>query len=52
MSARSLAAGAALLLAACSGRGDPALQGYVEGTYVYVSSDAPGRIVSRPATAG
>lgn len=41
----------ALLLAACSG-GDTPVQGYVEGTYVYVSPDRAGRIVARPASAG
>jgi HlyD family secretion protein len=43
---------AALGLAACSDEGGAPLQGYVEGTYVYVSPDAPGRIVERPVTAG
>jgi HlyD family secretion protein len=42
----------ALLLAACSAGGEPPVQGYVEGTYVYVSADHAGRIVARPATAG
>ncbi|MCB1502511.1 MAG: HlyD family efflux transporter periplasmic adaptor subunit [Bauldia sp.] len=39
-------------LAACSGGADGTVQGYVEGTYVYVSPDDAGRIVERPATAG
>lgn len=42
----------ALLLAACSGNTNAPVQGYVEGTYVYVSADHAGRIVARPATAG
>jgi HlyD family secretion protein len=52
MTAR-LAVALALLvpLAACSDTGD-SLQGYVEGTYVYVSAEAAGRIVERSATAG
>lgn len=41
-----------LTLAGCFGSGEPPLQGYIEGTYVYVAPDAGGRIVSRPATAG
>ncbi|HET7716187.1 MAG TPA: HlyD family efflux transporter periplasmic adaptor subunit [Bauldia sp.] len=28
------------------------MQGYIEGTYVYVSADAAGRIVARPVSAG
>jgi HlyD family secretion protein len=43
---------AALALAACSEDRDMRLQGYIEGTYLYVSSDAAGRIVERPVTAG
>ncbi len=39
-------------LAACSGDGEGTLQGYVEGTYVYVAPDAAGRITERPAVAG
>jgi HlyD family secretion protein len=46
-----LAALAALVLAGCNSSGST-VQGYVEGTYVYVSPDASGRIVTRPATAG
>jgi len=42
----------ALLLAACSAMGNGPVQGYVEGTYVYVSPDHAGRIVARPASAG
>ena len=42
----------ALFLAACSGGGTPPVQGYVEGTYVYVSPDRAGRIVARPVSAG
>lgn len=43
---------ALLVLAGCSDGGEGPLQGYIEGTYVYVSADAAGRIVSRPASAG
>lgn len=39
------------LLAACTG-GDAPLQGYVDGTYVYVSAEAGGRVVQRAAVAG
>lgn len=50
---RTAAAMAALVvLAGCSDTGDAPVQGYVEGTYVYVSADAAGRIVARPAAAG
>jgi HlyD family secretion protein len=42
----------ALLLAACSAGGNGPVQGYVEGTYVYISPDHAGRIVARPASAG
>lgn len=44
-----LAAGA---LAACSAKSDAPLQGYVEGTYVYVSGESAGRLVERPALDG
>jgi HlyD family secretion protein len=39
-------------VAGCFGNGYQPLQGYVEGTYVYVSAEAAGRIVERPAEAG
>ena len=39
------------LLAGCMGSDAP-LQGYVDGTYVYVSAEAGGRVVERAATAG
>ncbi len=39
------------LLAGCMGSDVP-LQGYVDGTYVYVSAEAGGRVVERAATAG
>jgi HlyD family secretion protein len=42
----------AATLAACSSRSDGQLQGYVEGTYVYVSGESAGRLVERPATDG
>ena len=41
-----------LLLAGCFGSDDKPLQGYVEGTYVYVSAESGGRIVTRPVAAG
>jgi HlyD family secretion protein len=43
---------APLLLAGCFGSGGQELQGYVEGTYVYVSAESAGRIVERPVAAG
>ena len=43
---------APLALSGCMGRGDQPLQGYVEGTYVYLSAESAGRLVSRPAMAG
>jgi len=43
---------ATMALAACFGGGTPAIQGYVEGTYVYVSAEASGLVVERPVTAG
>jgi HlyD family secretion protein len=42
----------ASMLAGCFGSGSPPLQGYVEGTYVYVSAESAGRVVERPAIAG
>lgn len=39
-------------LAACSAQNDGTLQGYVEGTFVYVSGESAGKLVERPATAG
>lgn len=51
MTRASFALPALLLLGACSGS-DGAMQGYVEGTYVYVSADSGGRVVERPAMAG
>ncbi len=42
----------ALALAGCMGGGDKPLQGYVEGTYVYLSAESGGRVVARPAQAG
>jgi HlyD family secretion protein len=49
---RLLAALMALALAACSGQSDEVLQGYVEGTYVYLGAEASGRVVDRPVVAG
>ena len=46
------AIGLALLLAGCFGSTDTSLQGYIEGTYVYVSAEAAGRVVERPVEAG
>jgi HlyD family secretion protein len=51
MNARFLLALALLALAGCTGSDAP-LQGYVDGTYVYVAADAGGRVTARPATAG
>lgn len=42
----------ALSLAACTGNSAAPLQGYVEGTYVYVAAEAAGRLTERPAVAG
>jgi HlyD family secretion protein len=49
---RSLGSFAMIALAGCSNGGGQTVQGYVEGTYVYVSAESGGRLVSRPATAG
>jgi len=53
MKMRGLALAALLLpmLAAC-GEPNSTVQGYVEGTYVYVSPDAGGRVITRVAVAG
>jgi HlyD family secretion protein len=52
MNMRVVAALAApLVLAGCMGSDAP-LQGYVDGTYVYVSAESGGRVVERAATAG
>jgi HlyD family secretion protein len=48
----TLALLAALGLAGCSGSSGPTLQGYVEGTYVYVAAEAGGRLTERPVVAG
>lgn len=42
----------ALGLAACGARPPAALQGYIEGTYVYVSAETAGRVTARPAETG
>ena len=47
-----LTIGVALFVAACSSEGDGALQGYIEGTYVYVAAESAGRLVERPLMAG
>lgn len=49
---RALVIGGVFLLAACSGDADAPLQGYVDGTYVYVSAETAGRVIARPASAG
>jgi HlyD family secretion protein len=41
-----------LLLSGCFGADDEGFQGYVEGTYVYVSAETAGRLVERPVYAG
>lgn len=43
---------AAFALAACSSDTATELQGYVEGTYVYISAESAGLIVERPISAG
>jgi HlyD family secretion protein len=43
---------AALALSGCFGNGGDQLQGYIEGTYVYVSAEASGLVVERPVKAG
>lgn len=43
---------AALALTACLGEHEADIQGYVEGTYVYVSAENAGLIVERPVSAG
>jgi HlyD family secretion protein len=48
----ALAAALPLLLAGCFGGSAPTLQGYIEGTYVYISAESGGRVVARPAVAG
>jgi HlyD family secretion protein len=52
MRARAIVALLALSLAGCFSADDGALQGYVEGTYVYISADNAGRVVERTAQAG
>ena len=41
-----------LAVAGCFNSEEPTLQGYVEGTYVYVSAEGGGRVVVRPAMPG
>ncbi len=41
-----------LLLSGCFGAEESGFQGYVEGTYVYVSAETAGRLVERPVEAG
>lgn len=49
----ALAAGLAALPAGCQwGSKEPALQGYVEGTYVNVAAEEAGRIAARPVQRG
>lgn len=47
-----LAVAIAATLAGCTGGGESALQGYVEGTYVYIAAESGGRLTERPASAG
>jgi HlyD family secretion protein len=47
-----LVAAVAVALAGCLGNGKSEMQGYVEGTYVYVSAEASGLVVERPVAAG
>jgi HlyD family secretion protein len=48
----SLVLASALALSGCFWSGEAPLQGYVEGTYVYVAAESGGRVVERPAMAG
>jgi HlyD family secretion protein len=41
-----------LLLSGCFGADEGVIQGYIEGTYVYVSAESAGRLVERPVSAG
>jgi HlyD family secretion protein len=41
-----------LTLAACFGSDRSDLQGYVEGTYVYLGAETAGRLIERPVVAG
>jgi HlyD family secretion protein len=43
---------APLLLGGCLGNGEATIQGYVEGTYVYLGAEAAGRVIERPVVAG
>ena len=47
-----LAVAAPLALSSCLGGGSNTLQGYVEGTYVYISAESGGRVVTRPVQPG
>jgi HlyD family secretion protein len=49
---RGVALALPLALSGCFGNAAPEYQGYVEGTYVYVSAESAGRIVERPVVAG
>lgn len=49
---RAVLLSAALALAGCGDDTAMELQGYVEGTYVYISAESAGLIVERPVTAG
>ncbi|HVY20720.1 MAG TPA: HlyD family efflux transporter periplasmic adaptor subunit [Bauldia sp.] len=51
MNARFLVALLPLALGGCNSSEAP-LQGYVDGTYVYVAAEAGGRVTARPAMAG
>jgi HlyD family secretion protein len=50
--AHAAAIGVTVMLAGCFWAGDAPLQGYIEGTYVYVAAEGSGRITERPAAAG
>jgi len=41
-----------LFLAGCFGSEEASIQGYIEGTYVYLGAEAAGRVVERPVVAG
>lgn len=48
----SVVVGLTLTLSGCFWSGETPLQGYVEGTYVYVAAESGGRVTARPAMAG
>jgi HlyD family secretion protein len=49
---RIIAIGSTLALAGCFWSSEAPLQGYIEGTYVYVAAEGSGRVTERPVAAG